>query len=96
MNTPPSPAPTPRSPTLSLSLSLLPAPPFDRLQGLPPTPTRRRSAHALATPLATPLATSRSQVPGLKKAEIEGKLEEAGIDKVYIFCVNDGAVTSAR
>merc|ERR1712060_193003 len=32
------------------------------------------------------------QVPGLKKAEIEGKLEEAGIDMVYVFCVNDGAV----
>ena len=32
------------------------------------------------------------QVPGLKNAEIEGKLEEAGIDKVYVYCVNDGAV----
>merc|ERR1712060_212342 len=32
------------------------------------------------------------QVPGLKKAEIAGHLEEAGIDKVYVFCVNDGAV----
>lgn len=28
----------------------------------------------------------------MKKAEIEGVLEESGIDKVYVFCVNDGAV----
>jgi len=28
----------------------------------------------------------------LKKAEIEGTLEELGLDKVYVFCVNDGAV----
>jgi len=34
-------------------------------------------------------------VPGLKKAEIEGHLEDAGIDKVYIVCVNDGAVMNA-
>ena len=31
----------------------------------------------------------------MKKAEIEGKLEELGIDKVYVFCVNDGAVMKA-
>ena len=34
-------------------------------------------------------------MPGLKKAEIDGRLEEAGIEKVYIFCVNDGAVMTA-
>jgi len=34
-------------------------------------------------------------VPGLKAAEIDGRLEAAGIDKVYIFCVNDGAVMKA-
>lgn len=34
-------------------------------------------------------------MPGLKKAEIDGRLEEAGIDMVYVFCVNDGAVMSA-
>jgi len=34
-------------------------------------------------------------VPGLKKAEIEGTLEEAGIDQVYVVCVNDGAVMDA-
>jgi 2-Cys peroxiredoxin 5 len=34
-------------------------------------------------------------VPGLKAAEIDGRLEAAGIDKVYVFCVNDGAVMSA-
>jgi len=34
-------------------------------------------------------------VPGLKAAEIDGRLEEAGIDKVFIFCVNDGAVMKA-
>jgi len=28
----------------------------------------------------------------LKKAEIEGVLEELGLDHVYVFCVNDGAV----
>lgn len=28
----------------------------------------------------------------MKKAEIEGVLEELGLDKVYVFCVNDGAV----
>ena len=32
---------------------------------------------------------------GLKKAEIDGRLEEAGIEMVYVFCVNDGAVMSA-
>jgi 2-Cys peroxiredoxin 5 len=37
----------------------------------------------------------RLQVPGLKKAEIDGRLEEAGIDMVYVFCVNDGAVMTA-
>ena len=31
-------------------------------------------------------------MPGLKAAEIDGRLEAAGIDKVYVFCVNDGAV----
>ena len=35
------------------------------------------------------------QVPGLKKAEIAGDLEEAGIEKVYVVCANDGAVMSA-
>ena len=34
-------------------------------------------------------------MPGLKAAEIDGRLEAAGIDKVYIFCVNDGAVMTA-
>jgi len=34
-------------------------------------------------------------VPGLKAAEIDGRLEEAGIDKVYVMCVNDGAVMTA-
>jgi len=34
-------------------------------------------------------------VPGLKAAEIDGRLEAAGIDKVYVFCVNDGAVMTA-
>ena len=34
-------------------------------------------------------------MPGLKKAEIAGDLEEAGIDKVYVVCVNDGAVMTA-
>ena len=34
-------------------------------------------------------------MPGLKKAEIDGRLEEAGIDMVYIVCVNDGAVMTA-
>jgi len=34
-------------------------------------------------------------VPGLKAAEIDGRLEAAGIDKVYVFCVNDGAVMKA-
>ena len=34
-------------------------------------------------------------MPGLKAAEIDGRLEAAGIDKVYVFCVNDGAVMSA-
>ena len=42
-----------------------------------------------------PLLQSTCQVPGLKKAEIDGRLEEAGIDKVYVFCVNDGAVMTA-
>lgn len=28
----------------------------------------------------------------MKKAEIDGRLEESGIEKVYVFCVNDGAV----
>merc|ERR1712060_698100 len=35
------------------------------------------------------------QVPGLKKAEIDGRLEEAGIEKVFVVCVNDGAVMMA-
>jgi len=34
-------------------------------------------------------------VPGLKTAEIDGRLEEAGIDMVYVMCVNDGAVMTA-
>ena len=34
-------------------------------------------------------------MPGLKAAEIDGRLEEAGIDKVFVFCVNDGAVMKA-
>ena len=34
-------------------------------------------------------------MPGLKAAEIDGRLEAAGIDKVYVFCVNDGAVMKA-
>lgn len=34
-------------------------------------------------------------MPGLKKAEIDGRLEEAGIDMVYVMCVNDGAVMTA-
>lgn len=34
-------------------------------------------------------------MPGFKAAEIDGRLEEAGIDMVYIYCVNDGAVMSA-
>lgn len=34
-------------------------------------------------------------MPGLKKAEIDGRLEAAGIEKVYVFCVNDGAVMTA-
>ena len=34
-------------------------------------------------------------MPGLKAAEIDGRLEAAGIDKVYIMCVNDGAVMTA-
>ena len=34
-------------------------------------------------------------MPGLKKAEIDGRLEAAGIDMVYVFCVNDGAVMTA-
>jgi len=34
-------------------------------------------------------------VPGLKTAEIDGRLEEAGIDMVFIVCVNDGAVMTA-
>ena len=34
-------------------------------------------------------------MPGLKAAEIDGRLEAAGIDKVYVFCVNDGAVMTA-
>ena len=38
---------------------------------------------------------STCQVPGLKAAEIDGRLEEAGIDGVWIFCVNDGAVMTA-
>ncbi|KOO25302.1 bacteria-like protein [Chrysochromulina tobinii] len=41
------------------------------------------------------LLEGKSKVPGLKKAEIDGRLEAAGIDKVYIFCVNDGAVMEA-
>jgi len=31
----------------------------------------------------------------LKKAEIEGVLDELGLDMVYVFCVNDGAVMTA-
>ena len=34
-------------------------------------------------------------MPGLKKAEIDGRLEAAGIDMVYVMCVNDGAVMTA-
>ena len=34
-------------------------------------------------------------MPGLKAAEIDGRLEEAGIDMVYVVCVNDGAVMTA-
>ena len=34
-------------------------------------------------------------MPGLKAAEIDGRLEEAGIEQVYIVCVNDGAVMTA-
>ena len=34
-------------------------------------------------------------MPGLKAAEIDGRLEAAGIDKVYVYCVNDGAVMKA-
>lgn len=34
-------------------------------------------------------------MPGLKKADISRELEEAGIDKVLIVCVNDGAVMTA-
>lgn len=34
-------------------------------------------------------------MPGLKTAEIDGRLETAGIDNVYIVCVNDGAVMTA-
>ena len=34
-------------------------------------------------------------MPGLKAAEIDGRLEEAGIDQVYVVCVNDGAVMTA-
>ena len=34
-------------------------------------------------------------MPGLKAAEIDGRLEAAGIDKVYVVCVNDGAVMTA-
>lgn len=34
-------------------------------------------------------------MPGLKAAEIDGRLEAAGIDKVFVFCVNDGAVMTA-
>ena len=34
-------------------------------------------------------------MPGLKTAEIDGRLEEAGIDMVYVMCVNDGAVMTA-
>ena len=26
-------------------------------------------------------------MPGLKTAEIDGRLEDAGIDKVYVYCV---------
>ena len=40
-------------------------------------------------------AQSTCQVPGLKTAEIDGRLEEAGIDQVYVMCVNDGAVMTA-
>jgi len=34
-------------------------------------------------------------VPGLKEAVKNGTLKEAGIDKVFVFCVNDGAVMTA-
>ena len=34
-------------------------------------------------------------MPGLKAAEIDGRLESAGIDMVYVVCVNDGAVMTA-
>ena len=39
--------------------------------------------------------TKLGTLPGLKAAEIDGRLEAAGIDKVYVFCVNDGAVMKA-
>ena len=34
-------------------------------------------------------------MPGLKAAEIDGRLEAAGIEMVYVVCVNDGAVMTA-
>ena len=48
------------------------------------------------TPNPNPKPTpGLDQIPGLKAAEIDGRLEEAGIDKVYVFCVNDAAVMQA-
>ncbi|KAL3933600.1 MAG: hypothetical protein SGPRY_000212 [Prymnesium sp.] len=35
------------------------------------------------------------QIPGLMKAEKDGSLKEAGVDKVFIFSANDGAVMTA-
>ena len=34
-------------------------------------------------------------MPGLKAAEIDGRLEAAGIEMVYVVCVYDGAVMTA-
>ena len=34
-------------------------------------------------------------MPGLKAAEIDGRLEESDIDKVLVMCVNDAAVMQA-
>jgi 2-Cys peroxiredoxin 5 len=45
--------------------------------------------------LVSVVGRSKCQVPGLKAAEIDGRLEAAGIEMVYVFCVNDGAVMTA-
>ena len=34
-------------------------------------------------------------MPGLKAAEIDGRLEDSPIDKVLVMCVNDAAVMQA-